>query len=87
MVDRSAIGRSFTPAQASVAPRKRSTCREIGRPAEASLEVDHQLKTWSVVRPDIGWFGALDYLVGVVGGTPINVTDICPVRQKSAGHR
>ena len=33
------------------------------------------------------WAGAFEYLVNVAGGTPIHVSNICPVRHEPAGQR
>ena len=37
--------------------------------------------------PGSSWAGAFEYLVNVAAGTPIHVSNICPVRHEPAGQR
>ena len=37
--------------------------------------------------PGSSWAGPFEYLVNVAGGTPIHVSNICPVRHEPAGQR
>jgi hypothetical protein len=51
------------------------------------LQVDDQLEPGRLPHWKIGRAGAFEYLVNLAGGTPIHVSNICPVRHEPAGQR
>ena len=47
------------------------------------LQVNDQLELGRLLHWKIGRLGAFEYLIDVAGGTPVQVSDMCPVRQES----
>src|SRR5882724_2458815 len=43
------------------------------------LEVDHQLEFGGLLHGEVGWFGAMQYLVHIDGGAPVRVKHAWPI--------